>query len=174
MSLYNNLIALYKPLPYPTIYSHPFKPIRSLRISASSESTRSLQLAHSVQSETLQILEWPAVCAQLVPFTSTSMGLSAAQSAGIPLGQSPEESKTLLAQTSAAVAVPRPLDFSGIEDVSAIVDSAVAGNLLTIQELCLFKGTLRSVRHLVEQLEEFLADEYLSERYLYLFIQYEA
>lgn len=96
------------------------------------------------------------------------MGLAAAQSASIPLGRGPEQSKTLLAQTSAAVAIPRPVDFSGIEDVSAIVDSAVAGNLLTIQELCLFKRTLRSARHLVEQLEEFSADNNISsERYYF-------
>ncbi|KAL3519738.1 hypothetical protein ACH5RR_017887 [Cinchona calisaya] len=165
MNLYNNLITLNRPPPYLTLYPryHRPKSIRRLRISVSStESTRRLQLAQSLQSETLQILEWPAVCAQLAAFTSTSMGLSAAQSARIPLGRSPEESKTLLAQTSAALAIPRPVDFSGIEDVSAIVDSAVSGNLLTIEELCLVKRTLRSARHLVEQLEEYSADNNIS------------
>ena len=165
MKFCSNFIALNRPPPYLTLFpcNYP-KSVRRLRIPVSADSTQRLQLAQSLQSEALRILEWPAVCAQLAAFTSTSMGLAAAQSARIPLGRSPEESRTLLAQTSAALAIPRPLDFSGIEDVSVLVDSAVAGNLLTIQELCLFKRTLASARHLVEQVEEFSVDSNSSER----------
>lgn len=163
---HHTLIPLSKTKPPPSclpLFRHP-KPIKRLFICFSSESTHKLKLARSLQSETLQILEWPALCAQLGPFTSTSMGLAAAQSARIPLGRTPEESKDLLAQTSAAVAIPRPLDFSGIQDVSSIVDSAVAGNLLTMHELCLLKQTLRSARHLVDQLEGSSTDNYSSAR----------
>ncbi|GER42430.1 DNA mismatch repair protein muts2, partial [Striga asiatica] len=49
---------------------------------------------------------------------------------------------------------PRPLDFSGIEDVSPIVDAAVSGEMLSIGELCSVSETLRSARSLIEQLKE--------------------
>lgn len=120
--------------------------------SADSELER-LKLADSLQSETLRILEWPSVCSQLSAFTSTSMGHTAAQSASVPLGRSPSESRRLLDQTSAAVEISRPLDFSGIEDVSPIVDASVSGQMLSIGELCFLRKTLRSARSLIEQLE---------------------
>ncbi|CAK9181792.1 unnamed protein product [Ilex paraguariensis] len=138
-----------KPLPPPNLH-RPLKPF----ISLSSLSTQRLTLAESLQSETLKTLEWPSVCTQLSAFTSTTMGISAAQDGRIPLGRSPEESKRLLAQTSAAVALPRPLDFSGIDDISEILNSSVAGKLASISELCAVKRTLKSARALLEQLEE--------------------
>jgi len=116
-------------------------------------------LAEELQSETLKILEWNRVCNQLSAFTSTSMGLSEAQSGSIPMGQSLEESQTLLAQTTAALSLPRPLDLSGIVDVSGIVESSRSGQLLTIGELCSVTRTLRSARRLMEQLEEFCSND---------------
>ncbi|XP_073146230.1 uncharacterized protein [Henckelia pumila] len=123
------------------------------RLSAASQS-QPLKLADSLQAETLKILEWPSVCKQLSAFTSTPMGLHAANSADIPLGKNPFESKRLLAQTSAAVALSGPLDFSGVQDVSAVIDASVAGEMLSIGELCSVGRTLRSARSLLEQLEE--------------------
>ncbi|KAK2976762.1 hypothetical protein RJ640_030112 [Escallonia rubra] len=84
-----------------------------------------LALAESLQNETLQTLEWPSVCDQLTAFTSTAMGSTLARTGRVPLGRSPDESRKLLAQTAAAVALPRPLDFSRIKDVSRIVDVSV-------------------------------------------------
>ncbi|THG12665.1 hypothetical protein TEA_026792 [Camellia sinensis var. sinensis] len=76
-----------------------------------------------------------------------------------------DESRKLLDQTAAAVALPRPLDFSGIEDVSQIVKSSVSGELASISELCAVKRTLRSARELFEKLEELaLHDDDSSER----------
>lgn len=92
------------------------------------------------------------------------MGLTAAQTARIPLGKCSDESRRLLAQTSAAVDIPQPLDFSGIEDVSAIVDTSVAGEMLSIRELCSVQRTLRAVRALLEQLEDISAQNDLSKR----------
>ncbi|KAK6149905.1 hypothetical protein DH2020_017430 [Rehmannia glutinosa] len=132
-----------------------FRPTTTPYVALSAESeTERVKLAESLQSETLKILEWPSVCTQLSAFTSTSMGLTAAQSASVPLGRSPSESRRLLAQTSAAVAISQPLDFSGIEDISPIVDASVAGEMLSIGELCSVRRTLRSARSLIEQLEE--------------------
>lgn len=159
---FNNFFTVHLPPPHRSLCNR-----RTIRFSVrfSSESTNRLKLAESLQSETLKLLEWPAVCQQLSAFTSTSMGLAAAQSARIPVGKTPEESSRLLSQTSAAVAVPRPLDFSGIEDVSPIVDAAVAGGILSIRELCSVKRTLAAARFLLQQLEEI---DY-SERYIAVF-----
>ncbi|KAI8525509.1 hypothetical protein RHMOL_Rhmol13G0235500 [Rhododendron molle] len=118
------------------------------------ESTPRLSLAESLQNETLQTLEWPSVCKQVSAFTSTTMGFSAARAGRLPLGRSPEESRRLLDQTAAAAALSRPLDFSGIEDVSETVRVSVSGELVTIGELCAVKRTLRSARELFGQLEE--------------------
>lgn len=135
----------------------------------SSESTHRVKLAESLQSETLKLLEWPAVCRQLSAFTSTSMGFAAAQSALIPVGKTPEESGKLLSQTSAAVAVPRPLDFSGIEDVSPIVNASIAGGVLSIRELCSVKRTLGAARLLLQQLEEIASLSDFSDRCIAVF-----
>ncbi|XP_051125877.1 uncharacterized protein LOC127247863 isoform X2 [Andrographis paniculata] len=123
-------------------------------VSVGGSETERLKLAESLQSETLKILEWPSVCAQLAAFTSTSMGVAAAQSGNVRLGRSPRESRRLLDQTSAAAMISRPLDFSGIEDVTSIVDASVSGVMLSIGEICSVGRTLRSARSLVEQMEE--------------------
>lgn len=97
------------------------------------------------------------------------MGFSAAQAGRLPLGRSPEESRRLLDQTAAAAALSRPLDFSGIEDVSETVRVSVSGELVTIGELCAVKRTLRSARELFGQLEELASrDDDSRERYNYL------
>lgn len=82
------------------------------------------------------------------------MAFAAARNGNVRLGRSREESQELLDQTTAAVVFSRPLDFSGIEDVSEIVDSAAGGELLTVGELCAVKRTLRSAREVLEQLED--------------------
>ncbi|GER42686.1 DNA mismatch repair protein muts2 [Striga asiatica] len=79
---------------------------------------------------------------------STSTGLAAARTARIPLGRSP--ARHAISWTRPL----RPLDFSGIEDVSPIVDAAVSGEMLSIGELCFVSKTLRSTRSLIEQLKE--------------------
>ena len=87
------------------------------------------------------------------------MGFSAAQKAKIPLGQTPEESHKLLNQTAAAATAMMmmdspPLDFSGIEDVSGILNSAVSRELLSISELCAIRRTLRAAKLLFEKLKQ--------------------
>ena len=158
----NNFFSIHLPPPHSSLCNR-----RTTRFSVrfSSESTHRVKLAESLQSETLKLLEWPAVCQQLSAFTSTSMGYAAAQSARIPVGKTREESSRLLSQTSAAVAVPRPLDFTGIEDISPNVDASVAGGVLSIRELCSVKRTLAAARFLLQQLEEID----FSERYIVVF-----
>ncbi|XP_011027850.1 PREDICTED: uncharacterized protein LOC105128046 isoform X3 [Populus euphratica] len=112
--------------------------------------------AHSLQLETLKTLEWSSLCNQLTPFTSTSMGQSITRNAKIPIGKSKEESQKLLDQTAAALAVMEsgPLDFSGIEDITRILDSAISGTLLTVGELCAVRRTLRAARAVLERLRD--------------------
>ncbi|XP_065615651.1 uncharacterized protein LOC111989695 isoform X2 [Quercus suber] len=138
-----------------------------------SNSPESLTLSQTLQSETLETLEWPSLCKQLSSFTSTTMGFSAAQKAKIPLGQTPEESHMLLDQTAAAAAASAmmdspPLDFSGIEDVSGILNSAVSRELLSISELCAIRRTLRAAKLLFENLKQLVntGDCSETERYL--------
>lgn len=80
------------------------------------------------------------------------MARSAALIASVPMGRTLDESQRLLDQTSAALALPEPLDFSGVDDVSAIVDSAASGDVLTIRQLCLVKRTLIAAQKVMHQL----------------------
>lgn len=155
MELTSSFVAIKTPPPHlrRKLARRPISPTVFFSI-ATSDSTRRATLAQTLQTETLETLEWPSLCKQLSAFTSTTMGFAAAQNGRIPLGRSPEESRKLLDQTAAAVALPGPLDFSGIEDVSHIVDSSVAGQLATVSELCAVKRTLGSAKELFEQLKE--------------------
>lgn len=114
-----------------------------------------LSLAEALQSETLKTLEWSSVCKQLSSFTSTSMGLGAALDAGIPIGKTPAESRKLLDQTAAAALAAESCrwDLSGVEDVSAVVESARKGELLTVGEICTVRRMLSAARKVGEELE---------------------
>ncbi|CAH8307358.1 unnamed protein product [Eruca vesicaria subsp. sativa] len=130
-----------------------------LRITTPSilRATSSDDSPQSIQNQTLEILEWRALCNQLSPFASTSMGLSATKNAVIPVGNSPEESRSLLDETAAALAAmevmePRRFGLSEIMDLSEIVERAVAGQLLTVRELCAVRGTLTAASLVFEKL----------------------
>ncbi|KAF8031276.1 hypothetical protein BT93_D0469 [Corymbia citriodora subsp. variegata] len=83
------------------------------------------------------------------------MGLGATRDAEIPIGGTPAESRKLLDQTAAAVlaAESRRWDLAGIEDVSAVVESAKKGELLTIGEICMVRRMLSAARKVGEELE---------------------
>lgn len=85
------------------------------------------------------------------------MGLSATKTADIPVGNSPEESRSLLDETAAALAAmeamePRGLGLSEILDLSEIVERAMAGQLLTVRELCAVRGTIMAASSVFEKL----------------------
>ncbi|XP_010414813.1 PREDICTED: uncharacterized protein LOC104700909 isoform X1 [Camelina sativa] len=115
--------------------------------------------SQSIESQTLEVLEWRALCNQLSPFASTTMGLSATKNAEIPVGNSPEESRNLLEETAAALAAmemmeSRRLGLSDIQDLSDIVERAVAGQLLTVRELCAVRNTLMAASSAFQKLRE--------------------
>ncbi|KAG9441034.1 hypothetical protein H6P81_016888 [Aristolochia fimbriata] len=122
-------------------------------------------VSNDLKKETEKTLEWHSICSQVSAFTSTSMGLAVSQEGNLPIGQTREESQRLLNQTTAATLLPQPLDFSGIVDISSIVNSSVLGELLTIRELCSVERTLTSSRRLLAQLEQVSLNGESSERY---------
>ncbi|ESQ38856.1 hypothetical protein EUTSA_v10022461mg [Eutrema salsugineum] len=114
--------------------------------------------AQSIENQTLEVLEWRALCNQLSPFASTSMGLSATKTADIPVGNSLEESRNLLDETAAALAAmevmeSRRLGLSEILDLSDIVERATAGQYLTVRELCAVRSTLMAASSVFEKLQ---------------------
>ncbi|XP_042519513.1 endonuclease MutS2 [Macadamia integrifolia] len=139
--------------------------IRSSASTSNGHETTRVKLAEELQRETERTLEWQSVCLQVSNFTSTSMGLTIARNGNLPFGRSREESQKLLNQTTAALLLPRPLNFSGIEDISDIVSSSVLRQLRTINELCAVKSTLRSARELYLQLKELSLDGDSIDRY---------
>ncbi|KAI8474386.1 MAG: hypothetical protein J3K34DRAFT_139599, partial [Monoraphidium minutum] len=86
----------------------------------------------TVEEESLEILEWPAVCRQVACFCRTPMA-SERVLAGLPLGASLAESEALLAATAEAMAADLPLE--GILDLRPAVDAAVAGLRLNAKQL---------------------------------------
>ncbi|KAK9152729.1 hypothetical protein Sjap_000209 [Stephania japonica] len=108
--------------------------------------------SQELQTRTETTLEWHSICSHLSTFTSTTMALSLARNSRIPLGQTLDQSQTLLDQTTAALLLPRPLDFSGIDDVTEIVRGCVGGDLKSISELCAVKRTIGSARAVFEEL----------------------
>lgn len=117
-----------------------------------------------LRREAEEVLEWRTVCSRVGGFASTSMGRDVCEGVGLPVGRDREESQELLDQTAAAVLLPRPLDFSGVEDVSRIVSSAVAGEVLSIRELCTVERSIRAARHVYEQLVDISSVEGSSNR----------
>ncbi|MQL84183.1 hypothetical protein Taro_016665 [Colocasia esculenta] len=122
-------------------------------------------VADELRREAEEALEWRTVCSRVAAFASTSMGREACEGGGMPVGRDREESQELLDQTAAAVLLPRPLDFSGVEDVSRIVSSAVAGEVLSIRELCTVEKSLRAARGVYEQLVDISSAGGSSHRY---------
>jgi allantoinase/DNA mismatch repair protein MutS2 len=114
--------------------------------------------ARQIRLETESALEWGGVCERLAHFAATAAGRAACVGGRVPFGRSREESETLIEQTAAAVLLPTPLDFGGVEDVSALVAAAAAGRALAVRELCAVGRSIRSVKAVFDQLKR-LADE---------------
>ncbi|XP_022994333.1 uncharacterized protein LOC111490087 [Cucurbita maxima] len=151
----------------PRIFARVLRPAFSLSGTHESVSVR-ISTSQALQNETLRVLEWSSICKQLSTFTSTSMGFDVAHNANIRFGRTKEESQKLLDQTTAAeaVVISRQLDFSGIEDVSGILNSATSGKLLTIAELCSVRRSLKAARELFEELQALAGDGRSSDRFM--------
>ncbi|KAM0945169.1 putative DNA mismatch repair protein MutS, core [Dioscorea sansibarensis] len=156
LSLAKSLISIPKSISRgSSIIQYAIRPssISKAEAFASPETENEVRLSAELCKETEETLEWPSICAQVSSFASTTAGRAACQHSGLPSGRDRVESQKLLDQTAAAALLPQALDFSGIEDVLDIVRLAVAGELLTVRELCTVERSLRAARRVLEDLE---------------------
>ncbi|MBD1923213.1 endonuclease MutS2 [Microcoleus sp. FACHB-831] len=103
-----------------------------------------------IQSETLELLEWPRLCQHLATFAATKLGAIAARHLQIPTTQA--ESGNLLAQTQEVYNLesrqPNALTFEGIGDIGDSLERAELGGMLSGEELLAIATTLSGVRRL--------------------------
>ncbi|MFG6096505.1 endonuclease MutS2 [Leptothoe sp. ISB3NOV94-8A] len=101
-----------------------------------------------IQSETLDLLEWPRLCQQWATFAATKLGALAARHGRIPEHQS--ESEQLLAQTREAYRLEEksPLNFRGVQDMGDALERAKRQAILSGDELLHIATTLAGARQL--------------------------
>ncbi|MGF1512959.1 MAG: endonuclease MutS2, partial [Elainellaceae cyanobacterium] len=103
-----------------------------------------------IQSETLNLLEWPRLCQHLSTFAATKLGVIAAQHLVIP--DSPAQTQHLLAQTREVYELESQLTttlkFSGIQDIGPSLERASRQGVLSGQELLDIAATLYATRQL--------------------------
>jgi DNA mismatch repair protein MutS2 len=107
-----------------------------------------------IQSETLDLLEWPRLCRHLATFTATNIGTVAAQRLNIPTTQA--ESEELLAQTLEAAQLESSLgglQFGGIRDIGVALERAQVQSILSGEELLDIATTLFGARRLRRQID---------------------
>ncbi len=107
-----------------------------------------------IQSETLNLLEWPRLCRHLATFTATNIGNVAAQRLPIPISQ--VESEALLAQTVEATQLESTvggLQFGGIRDIGVALERSHLQGILSGEELLDIATTLAGARRLRRQID---------------------
>jgi DNA mismatch repair protein MutS2 len=103
-----------------------------------------------IQSETLELLEWPRLCQHLATFAATKLGVAAALNLEIPatIAQTVE----LKAQTQEAYQLESraggALSFEGIQDIGTSLQRAELQGLLGGEELLAIATTLAGARQL--------------------------
>ena len=103
-----------------------------------------------IQSETLELLEWPRLCQHLATFAATKLGVAAALDLEIPANQA--QTAELLAQTQEAYQLESraggALSFEGIQDIGTSLQRAELQGLLSGEELLAIATTLAGARQL--------------------------
>ena len=103
-----------------------------------------------IQSETLELLEWPRLCQHLATFAATKLGVAAALDPEIPANQA--QTAELLAQTQEAYQLESraggALSFEGIQDIGTSLQRAELQGLLSGEELLAIATTLAGARQL--------------------------
>ena len=117
-----------------------------------------------IQSETLELLEWPRLCQHLATFTATKLGAVAARHLPIPLTRT--ETIDLLAQTQEVYKLEtllvQGLSFDGIEDIGNSIERAELGGILSGYELLAIATTLAGVRKLRRAIDSYESEYELS------------
>ena len=103
-----------------------------------------------IQSETLELLEWPRLCEHLATFAATKLGAVAARNLEIP--ETFAETKQLLAQTKEVYQIETylnaELSFEGIHDFGDSLERATLHGIVSGEELQAIATTLAGVRSL--------------------------
>ncbi|MHC0065723.1 endonuclease MutS2 [Nostoc sp. UIC 10890] len=103
-----------------------------------------------IQSETLELLEWPRLCQHLATFAATKLGATAARHLKIPDSQT--QSEQLLEQTKEVYQLESRLttglSFEGIQDIGDSLERAERSGILTGDELLAIATTLAGARNL--------------------------
>ena len=103
-----------------------------------------------IQSETLELLEWPRLCQHLATFAATKLGVAAALDLQIPANQA--QTAELLAQTQETYQLESraggALSFEGIQDIGTSLQRAELQGLLSGEELLAIATTLAGARQL--------------------------
>ncbi len=103
-----------------------------------------------IQSETLELLEWPRLCQHLSTFAATKLGAIASRNIAIP--ESRAESEYLLEQTKQVYELENRLDngisFEGIQDFGDSLERAELKGILAGDELLAIATTLAGIRNL--------------------------
>ncbi|MDB9491490.1 endonuclease MutS2 [Dolichospermum circinale CS-534/05] len=103
-----------------------------------------------IQSETLELLEWPRLCQHLSTFAATKLGSIVARN--LPIPETQAESEQLLAQTKEVYELESRLhpglSFEGIQDIGDSLERAVLQSILPGEELLAIATTLAGVRNL--------------------------
>ena len=117
-----------------------------------------------IQSETLELLEWPRLCQHLATFTGTKLGAVTASHLSIPLTRT--ETIHLLAQTQEVYKLEtllvQGLSFDGIEDISGSLKRSELGGILSGYELLAIATTLAGVRKLRRAIDSYESEYELS------------
>ncbi|MEB3830454.1 endonuclease MutS2 [Phormidium sp. CCY1219] len=103
-----------------------------------------------IQSETLELLEWPRLCEHLATFAGTKLGAMAAET--LPIPESLEQTRELLSQTQELYELENRLlgglSFEGIQDIGDSLDRANLQGILSGEELLAIATTLSGARQL--------------------------
>jgi DNA mismatch repair protein MutS2 len=103
-----------------------------------------------IQTETLELLEWPRLCQHLASFAVTKLGVMAARQ--LPIPNTIAESQLLLRQTQEIgileIQLSSSLSFEGITDIGLALERASLQGILTGAELYDIATTLAGMRKL--------------------------
>ncbi len=103
-----------------------------------------------IQTETLELLEWPRLCQHLASFAVTKLGVMAARQ--LPIPTTIAESQLLLRQTQEIglleSQLSSSLSFEGITDIGLALERAGLQGILTGAELYDIASTLAGMRKL--------------------------
>jgi len=108
------------------------------------------QDADTAELESLQLLEWPELCATISRFAQTSFGAEAILAGHLPIGSSQQESERLLLETKEAQAAD--LDFKGVYDVRKAVEAASESKVLLSLVLAAILSTLQATQRIITTL----------------------